>query len=69
MDARAIALKSHYNPNVWDNNVAECLLKKADPKYYTDPVVKYGYCRGNETYRYVSDIMDRYAHYKNLVVE
>jgi len=43
------------------------LLSKSDPLYYNDPVVKYGYCRGTETYRYVKDIMERYEHYKNLV--
>ena len=68
-DARALAAKNKKDPNVWDNNVADFLLLKSKPEYYTDPVVKYGYCRGSETYQYVADIMDRYGHYKNLVVE
>lgn len=67
MDARKLAEKYGKNPNVWDNNVDDFLLKKALPKYYNDPVVKYGYCRGKETYKYVNDVIERYEHYKNLV--
>jgi membrane-bound lytic murein transglycosylase F len=66
-DARNLAQKNGSNPNVWDNSVDKYLLSKSDPLYYNDPVVKYGYCRGTETYRYVKDIMERYEHYKNLV--
>jgi membrane-bound lytic murein transglycosylase F len=69
LDARALADKNDKNPDVWDGNVAEFLLSKADPKYYTDPVVKYGYCRGTETYQYVADVIERYGHYRNLVAE
>jgi membrane-bound lytic murein transglycosylase F len=69
LDARALAAKNKKNPDVWDNNVADFLLSKSDPKYYTDPVVKYGYCRGTETYQYVADVMERYGHYKNLIFE
>lgn len=69
LDARALAAKNKKDPNVWDHNVADFLLLKSDPKYYSDPVVKYGYCRGVETYQYVADIIERYGHYKNLVLE
>ncbi len=69
LDARALAEKNNKNPDVWDDNVAEFLLSKSDPKYYTDPVVKYGYCRGTETFRYVADVIERYGHYKNLIIE
>jgi membrane-bound lytic murein transglycosylase F len=67
IDARNLALKNGKNPNIWKDNVDVYLLKKADPKYYNDPVVKYGYCRGVETYKYVTDVVERYEHYKNLV--
>jgi len=69
LDARALAAKNHKNPDKWDNSVAEFLLLKSDPHFYTDPVVKYGYCRGTETYQYVTDVMERYGHYKNLVLK
>lgn len=67
MDARKLAEKYGKNPNIWNDNVDEFLLKKSDASYYGDPVVKYGYCRGKETYRYVSEVMERFEHYKNLV--
>lgn len=68
MDARRLAEKNGNNPSIWDDNVEMYLLKKSDPKYYKDPVVKYGYCRGTETYKYVLEIMERYDHYKNIVL-
>jgi membrane-bound lytic murein transglycosylase F len=67
IDARNLARKNGADPNVWDNNVALFLLSKADPKYYNDPVVKFGFCRGTETFRYVSEVLERYEHYKNIV--
>lgn len=67
LDARRLAEKYGKDPNVWENNVDEFILKKSDPKYYHDPVVKYGYCRGTETYQYVYQILDRYEHYKNIL--
>ena len=67
MDAQRLAEKYKKDPDKWFGNVDEFLLKKADPEYYKDTIVKYGYCRGLETYSYVEDIIERYEHYKNLV--
>lgn len=67
IDARNLARKNGADPDKWDNSVAQYLLYKADPKYFNDPVVKYGYCRGNETFRYVSEVLERYEHYRNIV--
>lgn len=67
LDAQRLAEKFGKNPKKWDNNVDEFVVKKATPKYFLDPVVKYGYCRGEETYNYVFQIMDRYEHYKNFI--
>jgi membrane-bound lytic murein transglycosylase F len=67
IDARNLARKNGADPNVWDGSVARYLLYKANPKYYKDPVVKFGFCRGNETYRYVGEVLERYEHYKNIV--
>ncbi|MGM0505156.1 MAG: transglycosylase SLT domain-containing protein [Bacteroidota bacterium] len=69
LDARRLAEKYGKNPDFWDDNVDEFILKKSDPEYYHDPVVKYGYCRGSETYQYVYQILDRYEHYKNILPE
>ncbi len=67
LDARRLAKKYGKNPNIWDNNVDDYILKKSNPKYYKDSIVKFGYCRGQETYLYVSQIIDRYKQYKNLI--
>ena len=67
LDARRLTDKYGKNPDVWDNNVEVYILKKANPEYYNDEVVYYGYCRGSETYNYVKQILDRYDHYKNII--
>lgn len=61
-DAIALAKKYGLNPEVWDDNVSKAILMKMNPKYYNDPVVKYGYCRGTETVDYVKKITDFYEH-------
>ena len=66
LDARRLAEKFNKNPNIWDNNVDIYMIKKSNSKYYLDPVVKYGYCRGSETVNYVLEIFSRYEHYKNI---
>ncbi len=67
LDARALARKYDKDPEIWDDNVEIFLLKKSDPKYYLDPVVRFGYCRGQETYDYVRKILARYDDYKNII--
>ena len=67
IDARNLARKNGADPDKWDDNVARFLLSKSDPKYYKDPVVKFGFCRGTETFRYVTEVLERYEHYKNIV--
>ncbi len=66
-DARRLAEKHGKDQNVWSENVDYYILKKSDPKYYRDPVVRYGYARGEETYNFVIEILDRYKHYKNVI--
>ncbi|MGC9341414.1 MAG: transporter substrate-binding domain-containing protein [Bacteroidales bacterium] len=65
-DAMRLAEKYGKDPTVWEDNVEYYLLQKSDPKYFSDPVVRNGYARGTETYRYVRDIMYRYNHYQNI---
>lgn len=64
-DAMALAKKNGKNQYRWDD-VAEYVLKLSTPQYYNDPVVKYGYMRGQETYTYVSRIRDRWAQYRGV---
>lgn len=69
LDARRLASKNGKNPDIWTDNVDYFILNKSDPQYYRDPVVKYGYCRGLETYNYVAEIYDRFNHYKNVITD
>lgn len=64
-DAMALAKKNGKNQYRWDD-VAEYVLKLSTPQYYNDPVVKYGYMRGQETYTYVSRIRVRWAQYRGV---
>ena len=66
-DARRLAERYEEDPNIWHGGVEQWLLKKSDPKYYTDQVVKYGYARGLETFNFVREVINRYEHYKNIV--
>lgn len=68
-DARRLAEKYDKDPNLWNENVDYYLLNKSKPEYYQDSVVKYGYCRGSETYNFVYDILERYHHYQNTIVQ
>lgn len=67
LDARRLAEKYGKDPNVWKDNVDYFILNKSQPKYYLDPVVKFGYARGSEPFNYVTEILDRYEHYRNAV--
>lgn len=67
IDARNLAIKYDKKPNEWTNSVDFYLLNKSKQKYYMDNVVRFGYCRGEEPYNYVKNILNRYEHYKNVI--
>lgn len=64
-DAMALAKRDGKNNHRW-GEVAPYVLKLAQPKYYNDPLVKYGYIRGSETVDYVSKIRQRFAGYQGV---
>lgn len=66
-DAARLAEKYGKDPNSWEA-ISEFLLKKSYSKYYKDPVVQYGYCRGSEPVNYVRKILDIYENYKALLI-
>lgn len=68
-DAQRLAAKLGKDSLIWDNNVEDCILLKAQKQYYRDAVVKYGYCRGLEPYKYVKEITSRYNRYVDLIAE
>jgi len=69
LDAMKLAEKHGMDPLKWDGNVAVWLLKKSEPKYFNDEVVKNGYFRGTESVAFVSQVINRYGHYKNIIPE
>ncbi len=69
LDAMKLAEKHGMDPYKWDGNVAVWLLKKSEPKYFNDEVVKNGYFRGTESVAFVSQVINRYGHYKNIIPE
>lgn len=64
-DAVRLTRKYGNDPGKWEN-VAEYLILKSKKKYYKDPVVQFGYCRGEEPVEYVEDILYRYNRYLQL---
>jgi membrane-bound lytic murein transglycosylase F len=66
-DAQRLAGKYGKSPQVWEDNVAYYIRMKSEPKYYNDPVCKFGYLRSIETLNYVHDVLLRYEHYKKVL--
>jgi membrane-bound lytic murein transglycosylase F len=62
-----LAEKNGMDPNKWDDNVAVWLLKKSEPRFYNDVVVKNGFFKGKESVAFVNGVLNRYEHYKNLI--
>lgn len=62
-DARQLATKLGWQ-DTWYGGIQQAFKLLMDERYYKQ--VEHGYCRGIETTRYVSDIMDRYALYKKF---
>ena len=67
LDARRLAEKHNKNPNIWSHGIDSCVLNLSNKKYYYDPVVYYGYVRGEETFNFVEQIFSRYNIYTKLI--
>jgi membrane-bound lytic murein transglycosylase F len=65
-DAQSLAEKYDKDPKDWDV-ISDFLIKKTYSKYYNDPVVQFGYCRGIEPVTYVSTIEEVYDNYVNII--
>ncbi|MGB9745800.1 MAG: transglycosylase SLT domain-containing protein [Bacteroidales bacterium] len=65
-DAQRLAEKYGQDPNKWDN-VEYFLIQKKYPRYYLDPVVKNGFCKGELAVQYVKDVLHLYHHYSNII--
>lgn len=64
-DAMALAKKYGRNPMLWED-VSVFIEQLSLPRFYQDPVVKYGYMRGYETVDYVRRIKQRYLQYRSV---
>lgn len=67
LDAMHLAEKNGNNPEKWEGSVALWLNRKSDPKYYTDSVVKNGSFKAGESLSFVTEILQRYDHYRNII--
>jgi len=63
IDAMALAEKYGRSPQIWYDNVEYYLIKKSEPEFYKDPVVKYGVCKSKETINYVENVLTTYDKY------
>ena len=66
LDAQKIAKHLNKDSMAWDGAVADCLLLKSQKEYLKLEGVKHGYCRGEETFNYVSGVLAQYKHYQLL---
>ena len=64
----AVRLTEKYGGDIhsW-KDVSDYLLKKSSSKYFNDPVVEFGYCRGSEPVEYVNHILDVFQNYKEIL--
>ncbi len=67
-DAMALAEKHGRNPDKW-SDVRTFVLMKSKPEFFNDPIVRHGYLRGEETDRFVSEIMVRYKEYDEMIID
>lgn len=60
LDAIALAKKLGYDSQKWYGSVENAMMLKSKQEYYNDPVCKYGYFNGRQTYEYVHHVLDTY---------
>ncbi|MEZ4388239.1 MAG: transporter substrate-binding domain-containing protein [Candidatus Krumholzibacteriia bacterium] len=64
-DARRLAMDLGLDPDRWEGSLAETLPRLAQRRWYEE--TRHGYYRGDETVRYVEEILNRYRMYRRLV--
>lgn len=61
IDAQRLADKLGLDPDRWEHNVERAVLLLAKPRYYMEPSMKNGYCKGSQVFHYVRDVTAMYA--------
>lgn len=65
-DCRNFALSQGKNPSIWDDvRVVVPLMEERE--HYEGDYIQRGKFKGDETIRFVDEVLERYEHYKNLV--
>jgi membrane-bound lytic murein transglycosylase F len=64
-DARRLAEELGFDSTKWFGHTERAMLLLREPEYYRR--ARFGYVRGTETVKYVSEIQNRYDHYVTLV--
>lgn len=65
IDAYKLADKHKADFRTWTNSVDSFIILKSNPRYFSDPVVQNGYCRGCQISDFVNEVWDRYIEYRN----
>ncbi len=68
IDCRKFAESLNKNPNVWEDVASVIPLMKHEI-HYSGESIELGRFKGNETLRFVDNIMERYQHYQNLIAQ
>ena len=61
-DIMTLAAQNGKNPLVWEDLVSTIPLLQEE-KYYTNPLLRHGKCKGAETINFVDQILTKYDNY------
>ncbi|MCB0764373.1 MAG: transglycosylase SLT domain-containing protein [Flavobacteriales bacterium] len=64
IDAQRLAEHLGLDPDRWEHNVERAVLLLAKPRYYMDPSMKNGYCKGSQVFHHVRDVIAMYEQLK-----
>lgn len=65
-DAQRLAGLFGLDTHRWDGSVERALLLLSKPRYFLRPEVRNGYCRAQETFWYVRDVVATFARFKAM---
>lgn len=60
-DAQRLAARMGLDPQRWDGHVERAIVLLNRPRYFTSPDARSGYCRGQDTYWYVREVIELFA--------
>ena len=60
-DAQRLAKQLGLDPCRWDNNVDRAIVLLNRPRYFMLPAARSGYCRGQDAYWYVRDVVTLFS--------